>query len=181
MPRGSPSALALRERRLVAVAEVARPHGILGEVRLKVHNPDSDLLLRRPAVRLVLPGGAERELAIVAAREVDKALLVRFAGVAGRDAAEGLRGAAVCVPRASLPPPPDGEFYAWDVEGARAVLPSGETVGQIAELTSYPTCDVLVIAREGGKRLEVPLVEAYVSRVDVERGVVELLTLDGLD
>jgi 16S rRNA processing protein RimM len=172
---------ALRERKLVALAEVARPHGIVGEVRLKVYNAESDLLMRRPHVRLVVPDGAELELSITAVREVDKALLVRFAGVDDRNAAEGLRGAAVCVPRSALPPPEEGEFYAWDVEGARAVLPSGEVVGHVAELASYPTCNVLVVAREGGKRIEVPLVEAYVSRVDVEQGVIELVTVEGLD
>jgi 16S rRNA processing protein RimM len=175
------SSVSLRERKLVALAEVARPHGIRGEVRLKVHNPESDLLVRRPPVRVVLPDGDERALTITAAREADKALLVRFAGIDNRDAAEALRGAAVCVPRSALPPPEDGEFYAWDVEGARAELSSGELVGHVTELASYPTCDVLVVAREGGKRLEVPLVEAYVVRVDVDRGVVELRTLEGLD
>jgi 16S rRNA processing protein RimM len=170
-----------RERRLVAVAEVARPHGIAGELRLKVYNLDSDLLLRRPPVLLCLPDGTEREATLTAAREVDKALLVRLDGIADRDAAEALRGAAVCVPRASLPPPDEGEFYAWDVEGAQAVLTSGEPVGRITELSSYPTCDVLVVARANGERLEVPLIDAYVASVDAERGVVELHTIEGLD
>jgi 16S rRNA processing protein RimM len=163
------------------VAEVARPHGIKGELRLKVYNPASDLLRRRPPVLLRLPDGSEREASITMAREVDKALLVQIAGVDDRNAAEALRGAEVCVPRASLPPPGEGEFYAWDVEGAAAVLTSGEPVGQVIELTSYPTCDVLVVVRPDGKRIEVPLVEAYVARVDAERGVVELVTVDGLE
>jgi 16S rRNA processing protein RimM len=172
---------ALRERKLVAVAEVARPHGIQGELRLKVYNPGSDLLGRRPPVRLVEPDGNERDARITAVREVDKGLLVRLADVDDRNAAEALRGAIVCVPRASLPPAEEGEFYAWDVEGARAVLRSGEVVGRVAELASYPTCDVFVVVRDNGKRLEIPLVEAYIGRVDVERGVVELVTLEGLD
>jgi 16S rRNA processing protein RimM len=160
---------------------VARPHGIAGELRLKVYNLDSDLLLRRPPVLLRLPDGTERSAALSAAREIDKAFLVRVAGVDDRDAAEALRGAEVCVPRASLPPPAEGEFYAWDLEGAQAMLTSGETVGRVTELASYPTCDVLIVEREGGKRLEVPLVEAYVARIDTDRGVVELVTIEGLD
>ncbi len=46
-----------RETRLVALAEVARPHGIAGELRLKVYNLDSDLLRRRPPITLRLPDG----------------------------------------------------------------------------------------------------------------------------
>jgi 16S rRNA processing protein RimM len=166
---------------VVALAEVARPHGLLGELRLKVYNLESDLLRRRPPVLLRMPDGSRREATITAAREVDKALLVRLAGVEDRNAAEALRGAEICVPRAALPPPEEGEFYAWDIEGARAVLTSGEPVGEVLELVSYPTCDVLVVERPDGHAIEVPLTTAYVVRVDVEQAVVELATLDGLD
>ncbi len=178
-------------RRYVPVAEIARPHGVQGEIRLKVYNQGSDLLLRRPPAKLRLPDGAERDLSIQAAREVNKAILVRLTGVSDRDAAEALRGALIMVPRDAFPPLDEGEFYACDLEGARAVLASGEDVGYVAGLESYPTCDVLLIDRvesgpaEAGKkrrpaRLEVPLTEAYVASVDVERGVVYLVTLDGL-
>ena len=175
-----------RERGLVAVAEIARPHGIAGELRLKIYNPGSDLLLRRPPVLLRLPDGTERQATLTSAREADKALLVRIAGVDDRDAAEGLRGAEVCVPRASLPPPEEGEFYAWDLEGASAVLTAGErrahpVIGQVVELVTYPTCEVLVVMRPDGKRLEIPLLDPYVVRVDAEHGVVELGTIEGLD
>jgi 16S rRNA processing protein RimM len=165
----------------VALAEVARPHGIAGEIRLKVYNLDSDLLLRRPKVSLHLVDGVVREAAITAAREVDKALLVRLAGVDDRDAVEALRGAILSVARDALPPPEEGEFYAHDVEGAAAVLAGGEPVGRVTGLASYPTCDVLLVERPGGKVLEVPLLPAYIARVDVARGVVEIVTLDGLD
>ena len=37
----------------VPIAEVGRPHGIQGELRLKVYNLESDLLLEKPDVRLV--------------------------------------------------------------------------------------------------------------------------------
>ena len=170
----------MTDRRLVPLAEVARPHGVAGELRLKVYNPASDLLLRRPPVTLRLPDGSTREARIAAARPVDKAILIRLDGVTDRNAAETLRGAEVCVPRASLPPPEEGEFYAWDVEGASAVLTSGEPVGKVVELISYPTCDVLVVERPDGERIEVPLVAAYVARVDAAAGVVEIHTLEGL-
>jgi 16S rRNA processing protein RimM len=176
-----PKPKAPRDRTLVALAEVARPHGIAGELRLKVYNPESALLLGRPPVLLRLPEKAPRPVVITMARAVDKALLIRLEGVDDRNAAEELRGAEICVPRSALPPPEEGEFYVWDLEGAQAVLTSGEPVGEVTELVSYPTCDVLVVLRPDGKRLEVPMQAAYVDRVDAARGVVELVTVDGLD
>jgi 16S rRNA processing protein RimM len=170
-----------RDRTLVALAEVARPHGIAGELRLKVYNLESDLLLKRPPVLLRLPEKPARPVVITMARAVDKALLVRLEGVDDRNAAEELRGAEICVPRSALPPPEEGEFYVWDLEGAQAVLASGEAVGEVTEMVSYPTCDVLVVLRPDGKRLEVPMQATYVERVDAARGVVTLVTVDGLD
>jgi 16S rRNA processing protein RimM len=165
----------------VAVAEVARPHGIQGELRLKVYNPDSDLLLRKPRAILLLSDGETRDVAITAARESNKAILVRLAGVDDRNAAEVLRGAELCVPRDAFPALEEGEFYASDLEGARAVMRSGDELGRVTGVTSYPTCDVLVVERTSGGRLEIPLLDAFVGKVDVANGVVEVVTVEGLD
>ena len=167
-------------RRYVPVAEVARPHGVQGELRLKVYNQGSDLLLRRPGVKLLLEGGEERDATLDTAREVNKAILIRLVGVDDRDAADALRGARIAVARDDFPPLDEGEFYACDLEGARALLPSGEEIGRVAGLTSYPTCDVLLVDRSTSGRLEVPLTDAYVASIDVARGLVELVTIDGL-
>lgn len=165
--------------KLVAVAEVARPHGVRGELRLRLFNESSDLLLRKPRVWLRAADGATREIKLRAARPVAKALLVEINGVGDRDAAEALRGAEVLVRRDDFPEPDEGEFYACDLEGARVVL-AGETIGEVARIASYPTCDVLVVTRAGGATLEVPLTDAFVGEVDVADARVELKTIDGL-
>lgn len=165
----------------MALAEIARPHGVLGELRLKVYNSDSDLLLRRPAVRLRFADGAERDVKFERARSTNNALLVKIDGVETRDDAEALRGALVCVARADFPPLEEGEFYACDIEGAEASLVSGEVVGKVKGIQSYPSCTVLVVERaEGGPVIEVPLVDSHVASVDVERSRVVLVTVDGL-
>lgn len=166
-------------RRWVPVAEVARPHGVRGELRLKLYNEGSELLLRPRDVKLRLPDGEERDARLASARPVSKALLVTFAGVDDRDRAEALREAHVCVPRDEFPALDDGEFYACDVEGARVVLGADE-VGSVTALLSYPACDVLVVKRATGASVEVPLTEAFVESVDVGAGLVKLVTLEGL-
>jgi 16S rRNA processing protein RimM len=167
-------------RRYVPLAEVARPHGVQGELRLKIYNEESDLLLRRPDVRLRLASGELRDTRIETARSVNKALLVRLPGVADRDAAEALRGAVIEVPRDAFPPLDEGEFYACDIEGASAVLEGQGEIGRVLELRSYPTCDVLVVDRGEAGTLEIPLLEAYVSAVEPDHGVVRLVSIDGL-
>ena len=164
--------------RYVALAEVARPHGVRGELRLKIYNPDSDLLERQRRVRMVDKEGGARLVRIKSVRAVPGALLIRLDGVNDRDAAEALRGARFEVPRDALEPI-DGadEFYDVDLIGAR-VVHEGKALGTVTDVAHYPTCDALVVQPEEGKRFEVPLMEAYVD--SIENGVVELLTLEGI-
>ncbi|MEO7328984.1 MAG: ribosome maturation factor RimM [Minicystis sp.] len=178
----------MAEVRYVPVAVVARPHGIQGEIRLKIYNQDSELLhafvatAKKPAgpvaLKLRLADKSERPLVLTSVRDADKAMLVRIQGVADRNGVELLRGAEILVPRDAFPEPEEGEFYACDLEGARAML-EGKEIGKVTGIQSYPTCDALLIMRPEGL-LEVPLVEAYIASVNVAEGVVDLRTIDGL-
>ena len=172
--------------RWIAVAEVARPHGIRGELRLRVYSGDPTLLLRRPPIQLrrsdpQAPAASPSvtPARIKSARPADKAILVELEGVSDRNGAEALRGAEVLVERSEFAPLDEGEFYACDIEGARAELVTGELVGTVTGLGTYPTCDVLLIEHDG-KRLEVPLVPQFVDSVDVDAGLVKIVTLEGL-
>lgn len=172
----------------VPLAEVARPHGVRGELRLHLFNADSDLLLDLEEVLVRFAeangapaGGRDRVVVVAGARRAHDAILMKLEGVDDRTAAEALRGAVVCAKRGDFPPIEDDEFYVCDVEGA-LVMVDGQELGRVIELKSYPTIDVLVVtAKDGGRPWEVPLVEAVVERVDVEGGVVTLATLEGVE
>lgn len=172
--------------RLVPIAEIARPHGVKGELRLKLYNEETELLGKGRKVTLTFPAaaaGPRREAAkktIVAVRPTEGALLVRLDGVDDRDAAEALRGAAICVERDELPDLEEGEFYAFDLEGARVELVSGDVVGTVSEMRTYPTCNVLAVKLVEGREIEVPLVDDYVALVDAEAHLVKLHHIDEL-
>jgi 16S rRNA processing protein RimM len=169
----------------VPLADVARPHGVRGEVRLRPFNRDSELLLELDEVLVRLPDGEEHEVSVDGARRANDAILMKLHSVDDRDRAEELRGALVCVRRGDFPALGEGEFYACDVEGARVVLggDGGEReLGRVRELKTYPTADVLVVdAADGGHPWEVPLVDAIVGGVDVAAGVVTLRTTEGVE
>lgn len=165
----------------IPLAEIARPHGVRGEVRLKLYNKDSDTLLVQDEVLVRLPDGAEHEVSVDGARRADDAILMKLHSVDDRDRADDLRGAMICVRRRDFPPPEDGEFYAVDVVGAEVRL-DGARIGTIKELVTYPTTETLLVAADDGQGdWEVPLNEAYVASVDVEGRLVTLATLDEIE
>jgi len=170
----------------VPLAEVARPHGVRGEVRLRLYNRDSDLLLEQDEVLVRFPDGDEQEVSVDGARRADDAILMKLHSIDDRDRAEELRSAIVCVRRGSFPPPLPGEFYACDVEGARVVVEeeggAQRELGRVTAMRAYPANDVLeVAATDGGRPWEVPLVDAVVRSVDVAAGLVTLLTMEGVE
>ena len=170
----------MSDERYVAVAEIARPHGIRGELKLKVYNLESDLLSRRPAIRLAFPDGATRKVEIRALRSIPGAMLMRLAGVDDREAAEALRGVQIEVARGEFDKEEDDEFYVCDLEGCTVLL-DGAPYGSVKTVTRYPTCDVLVVTRKGARPLEVPMQGAYVGDVDLVARTVALLNIEGLE
>lgn len=167
--------------RWVPLAEIARPHGVRGELRLRLFNAESDALLGRDEVLVRLPSGEEHEVTVERARRAGDALLVKLYSIDDRDRAGELRGALVCLRRRDLEEPEDGEFYTVDALGAEVRL-GGARLGEVAEIMSYPTVQVVrVRADDGEGDWEVPLTDTFVARADVAGRVFELLTLDGLE
>jgi 16S rRNA processing protein RimM len=170
----------------VPLAEIARPHGVRGELKLRLYNRDSDLLLDQDEVLLRLPDGEEQEVSVDGARRADDAILMKLHAVDDRNRADELRGVVVCIPRSSFPPPEAGEFYACDIEGARVVVVDGTApeveIGRVTAMRTYPAMDLLeVAAADGGRPWEVPLLDTIVLSIDVEAGLVTLGTMEGVE
>jgi 16S rRNA processing protein RimM len=165
----------------VPLAEVARPHGVKGELRLRLFNATSDVLLEQDEVLVRMADGEEHEVSVERARRADEAILIKLFSVDDRDRADELRGAQICVRRRDFPEADPDEFYAIDVVGAEARL-AGERVGVIAELITYPSIEVFLVHADDGKGdWEVPLTEMFIARVDVAAKVVDLKTLDDIE
>ncbi|MCL2447979.1 MAG: ribosome maturation factor RimM [Polyangiaceae bacterium] len=181
----------------VPLATVARPHGVRGEVRLSLFNRDSDLLLDLDEVLVRFADGDAQEVSVDGARRTPDAILMKLHSVDDRNRAEELRGATVCARRGEFPALEPGEFYACDVEGAEVVVEDGgggagsgapdskagvRRLGTVRALRTYPTLDVLLVdTADGGRALEVPLVDSVVRSIDLERAVVTLSSLEGVE
>lgn len=162
---------------MLEVGRVARPHGVKGELRVRLHRAESDALERVERVVLSLDD-KQQTFAIEHVRRGSGAVLVKLRGVDDRDAADAVRGARISVDRASLPIAPD-EYYLVDLVGATVVAPDGE-VGVVVEVRSHATVDTLVIRTPEGPLVEQVVADAWIDSVDVEAGRLVLNGRDGL-
>ena len=96
-----------------------------------------------------------------------------------RDPAEERRGRTVRVNRDVLPRLAEGEYYLCDLVGAAVSAPDGP-VGTVVEVQMYPSVDAVVIESADGLWFEQPLLDEWVTKVDVASRRVELASRDGL-
>lgn len=164
----------------VPLAEVARPHGVRGEVRLKLYNKESDTLLEQEEVLVRMADGLEHEVSVDTARRADDAILLKLYSVDDRDRAEELRGAVICVRRSKFEPAAAGEFYVVDVVGSEVFL-DGARMGVVVEIMSYPTVDGMRVKADDGQTWEIPMSDTFIAKLDTAAKRVELLTLEGLE
>lgn len=163
----------------VALARIARPHGVRGELKVIPFNAGSDALLRLHEVRLRLADGREIRARVEQARPADKSVLLKLAGVDSREAADELRGAEIVVAREALPEPGEGEYYLVDLLGAEVFVPEGR-IGVVVEIQTHPSVDAIVILRADGTRVVQVLTQPWLGEVAPEQRRIVLTSSDGL-
>ena len=152
--------------RPVTLAAVVGAHGVTGEVRLKLFGEGVESLRRFRAFNdSTLTLGKLRD-------DGQGGAIARFAEIADRTAAEGLRGTALTVPRSALPPLAEGEYYHAGLIGLSAVSDSGEALGTCVAVENFGAGDVLEIERPDGKRFMVAMRPEAVIEWDAERVVI---------
>jgi 16S rRNA processing protein RimM len=155
----------------LVVGRIRRPHGIRGELSVEVRTDDPDD--RFEVGRALVTDPAERgPLTITSRRWNTGSLLVAFAEIADRDAAEELRGTWLVVDSSEVGPTGDpDEFHDHELIGLAAVTVGGEPVGVVTDVRHHGQ-DLLVIEPAAGGRddLLIPFVAAIVPEVDVTAG-----------
>lgn len=164
---------------LLAVGRIGRAHGIRGEVSVEVRTDDPGARFA-PGTSLVTDPEGTGPLTVETVRTHSGRLLVRFAGIDDRGAAEELRGVLLLVDSAEIPPSDDPEeFHDHELIGLAAVTADGTALGEIVDVEHYGQ-DLLVLRRATGDDALVPFVSAIVTDVDVPAGRVVLDPPPGL-
>lgn len=163
----------------ILVGIVARAHGLGGEVVVDSFSDAPDRYVAGSALTAELPSGRSLRLVVAATRPFQDRLLVRFEGVSDRTGAEALHGANLTVRRRDVKPLPGGRRYRFELVGLAVTTRDGETMGEIEDVFSTGSNDVLVIRGPRGEILLPALAEVIVS-VDLEGGTMTVAPPPGL-
>jgi 16S rRNA processing protein RimM len=166
---------------LLVIGQIARPHGIRGEVIVEVRTDEPAQRFAAGTELRTDAGPLRVEQARPHAAAGRDRLIVAFDGVYDRTSAETLRGTLLWVESDELPPSEDpDEFPDHQLVGLTAVTPEGERLGEVTRVEHAPASDLLVLALPDGRTALVPFVTAIVPDVDVANGRIVLTPPPGL-
>ena len=121
-------------------------------------------------------GAGARELRCTGVRKHRGDLLLTFEGVDSPEAARAFVNADVYASLETLPLTKD-EYFDRDLVGLQLIDATGTPLGEVVGVEHFPAQDCLVV---GPRRALVPLVKAFVKRVDLAAGTIAVELPEGL-
>lgn len=149
----------------VVVARVGKPHGLKGEVTVRLHTDAPQERFVVGAVFRTEPA-ARGPLTLRTHRIHNGIHLLGFDEAQDRTAAEGLRGTEILADATESNE--DDAWYAEELIGLEVVDPEGNALGTVVELHERPVQDLLELRLAGGRIGYVPFVEQLVPEVDLD-------------
>ncbi|MBQ1817944.1 MAG: 16S rRNA processing protein RimM [Clostridia bacterium] len=146
------------------IAQILRPHGIKGEVKVYPLTDDPSRFKRLKEAYLER-GGQYEPIGVTSAKFAAGAVVLGLEGVTSPEQAESLRGLYICVDRAHAVKLPAGTYFVSDIIGCEVRSTAGAELGRVTDVLETNANDVYVI--EGQRKLMVPALKKLLAGVDV--------------
>lgn len=160
----------------VVVGRIARAHGVRGEVAVQVISEVPERF--RVGATVWTEDG--RALTVSSSRAHGDRLLVRFAEVADRERAQGLRGALLFVPESASPELPQGSWWDHQILGSVVSTEGGRELGIVRDVIHTAANDVWSAVDEAGVETLIPVILDVIVEVDVDDKRIVVREVPGL-
>ena len=164
---------------LVAIARVAKPRGLKGELVADLLTDFPERFDRLVNVIGVFANGEHRELKIEDAWFQNDRIVLKFEDIDSIEAANELRNAEICVAESDAVKLESDEYYDWQLQACEVITVVGTTIGKVREVMRTGGTENLVVENDGGDVL-IPFAEAICTEVDVEKKRIVVDPPDGL-
>jgi len=164
---------------LLVVGRIGRAHGVRGEVTVEIRTDDPD---SRFAIGTTLATDPENKgpLTIRDARFHSGTLLLSFNGFDDRTSVEGLRNVLLLSdvnPKEANAT--EDDFHISQIVGSSVIDGEGIDWGLVVDVMHLPAQDTLVIDHNG-REILVPFVKAFVPKVDIDKKIITVDSIESL-
>lgn len=164
------------------VGRIAGFRGTRGELTVRVPSGVAERWTALRRVWVGKPGGAlepdPRD--IEASRAYRDRLVLKLRGVENASEAEKLVGFWVFADGRDVPRLPEGTYYVARLVGLEVVDEKAGRLGRVEDVIETGGVDLLVVRRDGGAEVLVPLARSIVLAVDEDEGSIRVRLPEGL-
>lgn len=173
------------ENSFVAIAKIAKPHGIGGEFSA-VPFIDGEYVeerfgaLKEFFLKAPQDAGGYRRCAVSSVKFTPRYVIIGSPDVTLADA-QRLYNSFVFIRRSDAMDLPEGVFYACDLIGAKVYDVEGGLRGEVSDAINSTGNDLIEVSLAcDGRKVLVPFVGEFVKKVDVKAGAVVVNFMEGL-
>jgi 16S rRNA processing protein RimM len=171
---GSPSP---GEPAYLAVGKLRHAHGVHGEILMEVY---TDFPERLQPDKVLYLGPEAGQLRLLKRRHHREGLLLTFDGFTTPEAVSELRNQVLYVRTDDRPPLAEGEYYHHQLIDLTVVTDTGVIIGPVTEIIETGASDVLVVRPETGPEVLIPVVDAFVQRIDLDNREITVHLIPGM-
>lgn len=181
-----PSTVAGLEERaepsFLLLGHILRPHGLRGELRVRVLTDYPERIENLPQIYLATDLGAQdaRLWRVEHMRMHQQYGLLKLHGVNDRNAAELLRDLKVLVAIEDAVPLEEGEFYLYQLVGLRVITAEGCELGTIQDIIETGANDVYIVKGPDPGEILIPATAETIFETRIADGYLRVQLPDGL-
>ncbi|RFT14705.1 MAG: 16S rRNA processing protein RimM [Candidatus Saccharicenans subterraneus] len=153
----------MKKVELVSIGRIIRSEGKDGTLKVRLYQKSPG----EPFFRIIYieSEGELRDYEVESFRIVRNSPFIKLKGIDSLKQAEALRGREILARPEDFPALESGLYYDFQLLGCLVETVDGRELGRVVELITMGETSLLVV-ESGGKRIEIPLVEAICRRID---------------
>jgi 16S rRNA processing protein RimM len=168
--------------RFLLIGEILRPHGIAGEVRMRVltHYPEHLADLEKVYLSEDPDAADGTSYVLEQVRMHQQYALLKLKGVDTRDQAERIRQLWVMIEANDAVPLKQGELYLYQLIGLRVMTQAGRSLGSITDILETGANDVYIVQSSEHGEILIPATAETIITTDLDAGIMVVNPPEGL-
>ena len=154
---------------LIEIGLIVKPHGLKGELKIKLHSPESNLILNIDEIYV-----DNQIFKIDYSKKVSNGILLKFVSKNTRNSIEDLIGKKLFVNKDIIPLAPSGENYYFELIGSKVVYNNVE-IGTLIEIVETKANNIYVVKELNGNEILIPKTKSFIKEFNKDKKILEVI------
>ncbi len=176
-----PDSIEHKQPKYLVLGEILRPHGVKGEVRMRIVTDYPERLTELDAI-YIGKSATDKHITRLSLKQVrfnKSYALLTLEGYRNRNEAERLRSKVVMVDIENAVPLEEGEYYLFQLIGL-TVIADNQDIGRVREVLQTGANDVYIVDSGEYGEILIPAHEETIIKIDFDAAIITMSLPEGL-